>query len=85
MVETINKTASIITDFVDKIIKGNTDESFINEAEFEFNDKYDCYKTAEFKNILDNHFKDKNVTYSFEEIRSHVVYFKIKLHDWIKN
>ena len=39
----------MITEFIDEIIEGNTKESFVNEAEFEFGDKYDCYKTSEFK------------------------------------
>ena len=79
----IYKKASMITEFIDEIIEGNTKESFVNEAEFEFGDKSDCYKTSEFKEILDNHFKDKNITYEFKEVRNHVAYFKFNLHDWI--
>ena len=85
MKEQIKKKALLITNHVDEIIEGNTNENFINETEFEFGDKYDCYETKEFKEILDNHFKDKNVTYTFKKVRDHVVYFKVKLHDWIKD
>ena len=84
MVEKIMKTTSMITNFVDEIIENNTEKSFINETEFEFGDKYNCYKSELFKQILDKHFKEKNINYEFKEIRNHVVYFKIKLHDWIK-
>lgn len=83
MIEEIKKSASEITEMVDRVIKNNTDKSFINRTEFEFICKHDTYKTTEFKEILDNHFNGKNVTYTFEEIRPHVAYFDIKLHDWI--
>ncbi|MDB8790645.1 hypothetical protein PN398_07920 [Romboutsia sp. 1001216sp1] len=84
MINKVEKMAKMITSYIDGIIEDNTDKSFINEAEFEFGDKNDSYKTKEFKDILDNHFKEKNVTYRFKEIRPHVVYFKVKLHDWIR-
>ena len=81
----IHKKASMIIKFIDEIVEDNTKESFINEVEFEFGDKYDCYKTNEFKEILDDYFEDKNITYEFTEVRNHVAYFKFKLHNWISN
>ena len=84
MKKTIQETAKMITDYIDSIIASNTDKSFINGAEFEFLDE-DCnYKSPEFRKILDNHFKEKNVTYTFKEVKPREVYFKVKLHDWIK-
>lgn len=80
----IIKSANIVINFIDEIIKNNEEKQFINETEFEFGDKYDVYNEQKFKEIIDEHYKDKNVTYSMKEKCNHVAIFKFTLHDWIK-
>ena len=63
----IIKSANIVINFIDEIIKNNEEKQFINETEFEFGDKYDVYNKQKFKEIIDEHYKDKNVTYSMKE------------------
>lgn len=84
MIQRIEKNANVIIKYIEDIIIRNNGEGCINGTEFEFVDKYETYKTKEFKDILDNHFKDINITYTFEEEREHVAKFKFILHDWVK-
>lgn len=85
MTEEIQKTAKIITDYIDKIIASNNDKSFINRAELEFGDPEGHCGTSTFKQVLDAHFKSRNITYVCKKMNKSTYHFDITLHDWIKD
>ena len=58
----------------------NTVRSNINEVEFEFRDKEDCYKTDEFKQLLEDYCKKNNITYEIHEPIKGIAHFKMKLN-----
>lgn len=85
MTQEIKKTAAILTDYIDEIIAGNTDKSFINRAELGFGDPDNHCSTSEFKRILDKHFKTRNVTYTCKRLNIKSYHFDITLHDCMKD
>ena len=58
----------------------NTVKSHIDVVEFEFRDKEDCYKTDEFKQLLDDYCKKNNITYEMNEVSERIAHFKMKLN-----
>lgn len=87
MYNNIENKVKIVTDYIDGIISYNNEKEEICEAGFEFYDEQEDYYTAEFLQILEESVKDKNITYTFMEVKKKLVYFKIKLHkvvNWTK-
>ena len=62
-----------------KALKSNITKTE-NEIEFEFRDKYNTYRTDEFKHLLDKYCKNNNITYEMHEHREDTAYFIIKLN-----
>ena len=80
MINRTEKAVNLIINYINNIKMKNTVRSNINEVEFEFRDKEDCYKTDKFKQLLDDYCKKNNITYEINEVSVHIAHFKMKLN-----
>lgn len=80
MINRTEKAVNLIINYINNIIIKNTVKSNINGIEFEFRDKEDCYKTDEFKKLLDAYCKKNNITYEMHEPIKGIAHFKMKLN-----
>ena len=80
MINRTEKAVNLIINYINNIRMKNTVRSNINEVEFEFRDKEDCYKTDEFKQLLDDYCKKNNITYEVHEPVKRVAHFKMKFN-----
>lgn len=80
MESNIKKSVDLIITYINNIRLKNNAKSYINEIEFEFRNKYDCYKTDEFKKLLDEYCKNNNITYEMHERVPGIAYFNMKLN-----
>lgn len=80
MINRTEKAVNLIITYINNIRLKNTSKSHIDGIEFEFRDKEDCYKTDEFKQLLDDYCKKNNITYEMNEVSERVAHFKMKLN-----
>lgn len=80
MLNRTEKAVKLIIDYINYIIMKNTLKNSVNEIEFELRDKEDCYKTDEFKQLLDDYCKKNNITYEMNEVSERVAHFKMKFN-----
>lgn len=74
------KAVDLIITYINNISLENTSKSNISVFGFEFRDKEDCYKTDEFKQLLDDYCNKNNITYEMHEQIEGIAYFIMKLN-----
>ena len=80
MINRTEKAVNLIITYINNIRLKNTSKSHIDEIEFEFRDKEDCYKTDEFKQLLNSYCENNNITYEMHEPIDRVAHFKMKFN-----